>query len=88
MANMIKLKQKLGMDATKILQEQLKTSGVPIISAPKPGHAVTSDNVLTGKVVNIFNLGQKLEVHVSENANVNGNFRFDKIGGSYYLVRK
>lgn len=88
MSKVIKVKQKLGMDVSKVLLAQHKASGVPIVSKIKQGAVVTIDNVLPGRIEQIHNLGQKIEVHLSEAAPANGNFRFEKITGSYYLVQQ
>jgi len=80
----LKVQQKLGHAAFKTLSEQIKGSGVHIINKVA-GSVVTADDVI-GKVHNAFLLGAKIEVTVPDKIDVKATYRFEKIGGAYYLV--
>lgn len=87
MAQKVKVQQKLGQAASHVLQDQLRTGVVHIIDGSVTDRIVTEDRVV-GKVENIFNLGQKIEVHITDHTDIKGRFRFEKIADVYYLVRK
>ncbi|TQH44633.1 hypothetical protein [Pseudomonas aeruginosa] len=83
----IKVQQKLGLAAFAILSDQLKAEGIHVIN-PVEGEVVTADDVV-GKVLAAFNLGNKIEVNADVPASNKGvSYRFERIGGAYYLVRK
>lgn len=85
MAN-IKVQQKLGQEAFAVLNKQIKTGGVHVVTSVE-GNTVKPDNVI-GKVQSAFNLGGKIDVTLAVAVNGKGEYRFEKIQDVYYLVRK
>lgn len=84
----IKILQKLGLEQFKKLYDQVRTEGVHVISSEDLNEPITSPKIL-GKVQSVFNLGKKLDVRVNETCPTGkAQFRFEQLGGVFYLVRK
>jgi hypothetical protein len=85
MASVI-VKQKLGLDKFKRLRAQLKAEGVHIVTGcEKTVPAVTQDKV-SGKVTDVFDLGKKLDVRMEPA--YTGEYHFGQINDVFYLFRK
>lgn len=85
-----KVKQKLGLDAFKVLSSQIKAGTVKIVTQASFNKLDKEPDQAYDVVKDAFNLGNKIEVIVAPDACVNlgGNFAFEKHRDTYYLIMK
>lgn len=81
----VKVHQKLGLEAFKRLNDQIKTEGVSVISCNPHTQRIGPDDYI-GKVTSVFNLGRKLEVELT--GHVDGAlYTFAQLKTHFVLVR-
>lgn len=83
----VKIQQKIPMNAFKGVSDQLKATGIHIISKGTFQRGEVKSDGTLGRVISAFNLGAKIQLDVQCNHDCKDS-RFEKLGDVYYLVMK